>query len=65
MYTKLVPKTVHYISFTKFIWNYLYLLMICIMYLDSSTKAFSATLKPSISRVTLSKNASLALAISL
>ena len=64
MYTKLVPKTVHYISFIKFIWNYLYLLMICIMYLES-TKAFSATLKPSISRVTLSKNASWTLGISL
>ena len=31
-----------YISFTsKFIWNHLYLFIICIIYLESSTKVFS------------------------
>ena len=41
MYTKLVPETVHYAIFTSnFIWNDLYLFIICIIYLESSTKYF-------------------------
>ena len=63
-----VPETVHYISFAlKFIWNHMYLFIICIIYLESSIKVFSANLnitlttsssvKPSISGVTSSKNA--------
>ena len=40
----LVPETVNYISFTsKFIWNHLYLFIICTIYLESSTKVFSTT----------------------
>ena len=41
---KLVPETVNYISFaSKFILNHLYLSIICIIYLESSTKVFSRT----------------------
>ena len=63
-----VPETVHYISFAlKFIWNHMYLFIICIIYLESSIKVFSANLninlttgssvKPSISGATSSENA--------
>ena len=43
-YTKLVPEKVH-INFTlKYTWDHLYLFIICIIYLKSSTKVFSTTL---------------------
>ena len=44
MYTKLVPETANYISCNlKFIWNHLYLFMICIIYFESSAKVLSTT----------------------
>ena len=44
MYTKLIPETVYYITFTsKFTWNHLHLFIISAVYLESSTKAFSTT----------------------
>ena len=46
VYTKLVPETVYYISYTStFIWNHSHLFTICITYLDASTKVFSTTWK--------------------
>ena len=67
MYIELVSETVYHINFTwKFIWNHLYLFIICIIYLESSTKVFSriwtsfwttgSSVKPSIPGWTLSEN---------
>ena len=41
MYTNLVPETVNYINYaSKFLWNLLYLFIICTIYLESSTKKY-------------------------
>ena len=56
MYTKFVPETVHYISFTsKCIWNHLYLFIICIIYLESSTKVFFTNLNITLNYWFISK----------
>ena len=68
MYTKSVPQTVHYTSFTiRSIRNHLHRFTICIIYLEWSIKVFStiwtshwttgSSVKPSISGVKLSENA--------
>ena len=67
MYAKLIPEAVQYIKFhVKFICNHLYLFIIYIICLELSTKLFFTTrtalsntcssVKPSISKVTFSKD---------